>query len=92
MTDYYSGPNRYVCSVLEEMRECLKYVDSDNLYRYISHMKMMIEEAQTLVNIMESALSDWNDLCKLKKKRSKLKRQVKALEDKLEEIKQEYKQ
>lgn len=80
------GPNRYVCSVLEEMRDQLKLLDHDNLERYKSHTKMMIEEVQTLVNRMESALQDWDDLENLTKEKRQLKIKVKKLRKKLAEL------
>lgn len=77
--------NRYVCSVLDEMRDQLKHLDVQNVDRYRSITAMMIEEVQTLVNRMESALGDQNDYERMLVKRSKLKKQIKKLESKLGE-------
>lgn len=80
------GPNRYVCSVLEEMRTQLRKLDRENIERYKSHTRMMIEEVQTLVNRMESALQDWDDLENLTKEKRELKLKVKKLRKKLAEL------
>lgn len=76
------GPNRYVCSALEEMRDQLKLLNHFTIGRYKKVTALMIEEVQTLVNRMESALGDWDDLQKLTDKRRKLKIEVRALEAK----------
>lgn len=87
---YYSSPNRYVCSVLEEMREQLKLLEeSYNVDRYKSLTSMMIEEVQTLVNIMEAGLSDQRDLLKLKEERRKLRNQVKKLKLRVNKLKEQ---
>jgi hypothetical protein len=85
MNNWYSYPNRVVCSVLEEMRDQLKILrqgrDSENLYyivgRYLPSMEMLVEEAQTLVNRMEAGLEDWSDLRKL---REEIKKEQKSNE------------
>lgn len=48
-------PNRYICTVLEEMRTCIETLN-------FSYLKSLVEEAQTLANRMEAALNDANDL------------------------------
>lgn len=48
-------PNRYLCTVLEEMRTCHKT-------RNFSYLIGLIEEAQVLAERMESALSDKKEL------------------------------
>jgi len=80
------GPNRYVCSVLEEMRDQLKLLDSVNITQYRSITSMMIEEVQTLVNRMESGLYDIQDLRDLTKEKKELKLEVKKLEEKKREL------
>jgi polyhydroxyalkanoate synthesis regulator phasin len=67
--------NRYVCSVLEEMRKCHEV-------RNYSYLPGLIEEAQTMVNRMEAALWDKKDYTALHDKLSKLKKEVAALEAK----------
>jgi len=67
-------PNRYVCDVLSEMRTMHKT-------RNYSGLMGLIEEAQTLVNRMEAALSDkkgyqhWHE--KSKKEQANYKELVK---------------
>ncbi len=80
--------NRYVCSVIEEMRDQLKYLDYHSLERYKSITSMMLEEMQTLVNRMESALEDWADYEKMLSKRKKLKKSIKKLEAKESDLKE----
>ena len=48
-------PNRLVCRVLDEMRDCSKT-------RNFSYLDGLIEEVQVLVNRMESKLMDQKDL------------------------------
>jgi uncharacterized protein YlxW (UPF0749 family) len=70
-------PNRLLCAVFEEMRECVKTVN-------FSYLLGLIEEAQTLANRMESRLYDMkdhdrllDDIRDLKKKKKNLKKIVK---------------
>ena len=85
--EFYSYPNRLVCSVLDEMRKqvrCLeKGKDSEGLYylidRIVPSINLLIEEAQTLVNRMESALEDWDDIRRAKKEIKKLEREISKL-------------
>lgn len=48
-------PHRYVCDVLEEMRKC------NETHNY-SVLSALIEEAQILVNRMESSLGEKSEL------------------------------
>lgn len=82
--DYYLGygPNRLICSVLEEMRKCHET-------RNYSYLPGLIEEAQTLANRMESKLSDSSDLEHMEDTRKKLKKELKALRAELSEAKSE---
>ena len=73
--------NRYLCSVLDEMRECTKTLN-------FSYLLGLIEEAQTLGSRMESKLFDIKDFDRLheeirdlKKKKKKLENEVEALEE-----------
>lgn len=82
-------PNRYVCDVLKEIREAYKK-------RHYVLIPGLVEEAQTMVNRMESALADYKDigyeekhLSRLKKDRRKLEKEISELEDKLEGLKDE---
>lgn len=72
MSRYY-GINRYLCSVLDDMRKC------DEVKNF-APLRSLIEEAQILGNRMESALADVKDIKSLMEERSKLKKEVKALE------------
>lgn len=83
-------PNRFVCSVLDEMRDCIKTLRFDR-------MKGLIEEAQTLVNRMEARIHDMNDhefnryrenIRTLKKEIRDLKQQKYNLQNDIEDIKQ----
>lgn len=47
-------PNRYLCDVLDEMRDCYKT-------RNFSYLMGLVEEAQTLGERMEAALEDKKD-------------------------------
>lgn len=82
-------PNRYVCYVLEEMRDQLKQLSWRNVKRYKQITGLMIEEAQTMVNRMESALYDWNDLKGLREKVKKKEKQVKKLKEEIEKLEEQ---
>jgi len=80
----YGGfmPNRTLCAVLDEMRECYKT-------RNFSYLGGLIEEAQTLANRMEAALWDQKDFERTQKKHRKLKKEIKEMQDEAEERKGE---
>ncbi len=74
-------PNRILCAVLDEMRDCVKTLN-------FSYLLGLIEEAQSLANRMEAHLyeiKDFNRLHKdikaLEKKKKKLKEEVEELEE-----------
>ena len=74
-------PNRILCAVLDEMRDCVKTLN-------FSYLLGLIEEAQTLGSRMESKLYDIKDFDRLneeirglKKKKKKLKEEVEELEE-----------
>jgi len=71
--------NRYLCSVLDEMRECTKTLN-------FSYLLGLIEEAQTLANRMEAKLYEIKDFEGLHEDIAKLKKQKKKLEEKIEEL------
>ena len=71
--------NRYLCSVLDEMRECTKTLN-------FSYLLGLIEEAQTLANRMESNLYDIKDFERLRDDIKDLKKKKKKLEEKIEEL------
>ena len=73
-------PNRYVCSILDEMREAYKV-------RHYTMLPGLFEEAQTAVNRMEASLGDKYDINRLKEERSELKEEVKKLQAKVDKLK-----
>lgn len=86
MSDY--GPNRYLCAVLEEMRDILKQTNIFTYKRSKKVLSIMIEEIQMHANIMESSLGDVVDIEKLLKERRKLKKDVKKLKNKITKLKE----
>lgn len=86
---WWSSPNRYLCSVLDEMRSHVEHVSIFNLFRYKKSMSMLIEEAQTLANRMECGLTDWADIRRAHKELKGLKKEVEELEQKRDSIKTE---
>ena len=67
--------NRYLCSVLDEMRECTKTLN-------FSYLSGLIEEAQTLGSRMEAKLYDIKDFERLRDHIKELKKEKKKLEEK----------
>jgi len=65
-------PNRYVCNVIDEARKCHET-------RNYSYLPGLLEEIQTLVNRMESALRTQKDVDYYTKEASRLKKEIKAL-------------
>ena len=72
-------PNRLLCAVLDEMRDCVKTTN-------FSYLPGLIEEAQSLGNRMEAHLydiKDFNclhkDIKALEKKKKKLKKEVEEM-------------
>ena len=72
-------PNRLLCTVLDEMRECVKTTN-------FSYLPGLIEEAQSLGNLMESHLYDIKDFNRLHNDVKVLKKKKKKLEEKVEEL------
>lgn len=72
-------PNRYICSVLEEMRSCYK------TYNF-GAMIGLIEEAQSLANRMESVIEDKNDYERYRRECSSKQKEYLKLRDKIEEL------
>ena len=66
-------PNRYICSVLTEMRACYKT-------RNFAPLLGLIEEAQTLANRMEAHLDQAKEYFELRDKCRELKKELDALE------------
>ena len=65
-------PNRFVCDVLTEMREMVKTMRFDRA-------NGLIEEAQTMVNKMESALEDYSDMGWNEEKHGKLRKELRMM-------------
>jgi hypothetical protein len=93
LTDYkgrfMSYPNRTLCDVLDEMRKC-------NKTKNYSYLPGLIEEAQSMANRMEAALSDKHDYDRARKKKKEeeenlkeLQEQIKKAEKKLEKLSKE---
>jgi hypothetical protein len=66
--------NRYICTVLDEMRDCIKTLN-------FSYLSGLIEEAQSLANRMESRLYEIKDFERLHEDIRKLKEEKKKLEE-----------
>ena len=75
----YFGVNRYICTVLDEMRTCTKTQN-------YSYLPALIEEAQYLATAMEDALHEIKDIKHIKKEIKKLKKELKELEAKKEKL------
>ncbi len=89
MSEWYTYPNRLLCSVLDELRTMADNLESEQAKR---HMSSLVEEAQTLANRMESGLEDWSDVREGWSRRKDLKIEIKQLnidKDVLEEIDKE---
>ena len=72
-------PNRLLCTVLDEMRECVKTLN-------FSYLSGLIEESQSLANRMEAHLYDIKDFNRLHNDVKVLKKKKKKLEEKVEEL------
>ena len=72
-------PNRLLCTVLDEMRECVKTLN-------FSYLLGLIEEVQTLGNRMESRLFEIKDFERLHKEIKALEKKRKKIEDEVEEL------
>ena len=68
-------PNRLLCDVLDEMRDCVKTSN-------FSYLSGLIEEAQSLGSRMEAHLYDIKDF-------NRLRDDIKALEKKKKKLKEE---
>jgi len=72
-------PNRLLCDVLGEMRDCVKTSN-------FSYLSGLIEEAQSLGSRMEAHLYDIKDFNRLHNDIKVLKKKRKKLEEKVEEV------
>ena len=80
---------RYVCEVLEEIRNCYK------TYNF-SPVLGLVEEVQSMVNRMEGALGEkkdyfyWKDEHTVAKQRGeKLRKKIKKIEDRISELEEQ---
>ena len=72
-------PNRTLCAVLGEMRDCFK---TNNF----SYLIGLIEEAQSMGNRMEGALQDLKDIERMQAQRKELYKEVETLRAKKKEL------
>ena len=72
-------PNRLLCDVLDEMRDCTKTLN-------FSYLLGLIEEAQSLGSRMEAHLHDINDFNRLHKDIKVLEKKKKKLKEEVEEL------
>jgi hypothetical protein len=80
LRDYYiSGLNRTICDVLGEMRKLYET-------RNFSALLGLIEEAQIMSSRMEAKLYSVKDINYAEEIKAKLKKEIKELETKKEEI------
>lgn len=75
-----TGPNRTMCSVLDEMRKC------DETKNY-SYLLSLIEEVQVMANRMEEGLMDISDIKDLRRAKKELVEEIRELEKEEKKIK-----
>jgi len=75
----YYGLNRNMCEVLDEIRA----LDKSKNY---SSLMSLVDEIQSMANRMEAKLNDIKDFNYMKEEKTKLKKQIKKLKEKLEEL------
>lgn len=73
-------PNRYICTVLEDMRRLLSVMKWYNFHKTKSTMAILVEDAQALANRMEAGLEDAADHGYNQLKFYKLKKEIRALQ------------
>lgn len=76
------GPSRFICSVLEEMRTCIKTLN-------FAALLSLIEECQTLANRMEAAIDDNGGAEYIVENLRELKKEKKGLEKEISLLKNE---
>jgi hypothetical protein len=79
MSFWYSGLNRTICDVFEEMRKCCKTGN-------YSYLPGLIEEAQSMANRMEAALEDVKDVRNMRADKKKLKEELQKLKKEKEKL------
>jgi len=75
-----SYPHRNMCQVLDEMRNCHKYLN-------FGPMAGLIEEVQIMGNKMEAALWDKKDLYAARKEATRVEKEVRKLERQRDKLK-----
>ena len=86
------APNRYVCSVLTEMRDTIDKLNIFTVYRAKHFLPILIEEAQTMVNRMECTLEDKEDADVAGyyyREARKIKKELLELEEKKRELEED---
>jgi peptidoglycan hydrolase CwlO-like protein len=85
--------NRYVCDALKEIRANLDNIEKVSTNRSIvissSTIRALVEETQTMVNRMEAAIQDKNDLDYYKDKASDIKKEIKKLKKERDKLNKE---
>lgn len=76
--------SRYVCNVLSEMRAYIKTIEMERVHR--RHIRSLVEEIQSMVNRMESAIEDYKGdefledrLTSMHEEKKKLRKQIAKL-------------
>lgn len=81
----FIGINRYMCDVLNELKEITKGHIKGNRLDYVHSL---IEEIRSMGSRMEAALEDKGDIERLTNDRQKIKKDIRELESKLNTAKQ----
>jgi len=79
---YRDWPNRTICDVLKGMRK------ADETKNY-SHLRGLIEEAQVYADRMEASLYDQKDIYEGQEKKSKMKKEIRALQKEIKALEEE---
>ncbi len=74
--------SRYMCSILENMRKCIKTLN-------FSYLMALIEEAQYRAERMESAIEDIGGFERIERQRIELKKEISELEEKIKDLQPE---
>jgi hypothetical protein len=71
-------PSRYICSVIEEARTCIKTLN-------FSYLSSLLEEIQILANRMEAALWDQKSHKVIHQELKEAKAELKKIQEKIKE-------
>ena len=72
----YDYPSRTLCDVLGEMRKCCDCLN-------FASLRALVEEAQSMGNRMEAALTDKSRVVEWRKKKTELKTEIRKLQKEL---------